>query len=328
MAAMIVGLIALAVSPRRDPLDMTEEGRTLYVYAAEVLGGLIALHLWLTEPQLFRLGIVEQYWMLIVIAIAFIGAGLSEWFHRLGLPVLSKPLANTAALLPLAPAIGYWIPFDIEPASALAGSSPAVWFCASLFYAVLASTQRSRFYSFLALGTLAAAFCLLWQRMELGLTEHIQLYGIPIGISILLAEQIHHRELKSSVASTMRYVALTCIYLTSSAEFLWELGDSIWLPLTLIALSILGILAGIFLRIRSFVIVGFTSLALVLGALVYHAAVDQRQAWVFAVALLALGIPTLGFFMVFEKKKAQILAAANRFWNWERRDLISTTHDE
>ena len=328
MAAMIVGLIALAVSPRRDPLDMTEEGRTLYVYAAEVLGGLIALHLWLTEPQLFRLGIVEQYWMLIVIAIAFIGAGLSEWFHRLGLPVLSKPLANTAALLPLAPAIGYWIPFDIEPASVLAGSSPAVWFCASLFYAVLASTQRSRFYSFLALGTLAAAFCLLWQRMELGLTEHIQLYGIPIGISILLAEQIHHRELKSSVASTMRYVALTCIYLTSSAEFLWELGDSIWLPLTLIALSILGILAGIFLRIRSFVIVGFTSLALVLGALVYHAAVDQRQAWVFAVALLALGIPTLGFFMVFEKKKAQILAAANRFWNWERRDLISTTHDE
>ena len=328
MASMIVGLIALAVSPRHDPLGMTDEGSTLYVYAAEVLGGLIALHLWLTEPQLFQLGIMEQYWMLIVIGIAFAGAGLSEWFQRLGLPVLSKPLANTAALLPLVPAIGYWIPIDIEPASALAGNSPAVWFCASLFYAVLASTQRSRFYSLLALGTLAAAFCLLWQRMELGLTEHVQLYGIPIGIAILLAEQIHHRELKSSVASTMRYIALTCIYLTSSAEFLWELGESIWLPLTLIGLSIVGILAGIFLRIRSFVIVGFTSMALVLGALVYYAAVDQRQAWVFAVALLALGIPTLGFFMVFEKKKTQILAAANRFWNWERRDLISSGHEK
>lgn len=328
MGSMIVGLIASAVAPSRDPLELDEEARTIYVYAAEVLAGLIALHLWLTEPKLFQLGIIEQYWMLIVIAIAFLGAGLSEWFHRLGLPVLSRPLANTAALLPLAPAVGYWIPMGIEPASTLAGSSPAVWFCGSLFYAVLATTQRSRFYSFLALGTLAAAFCLLWQKMELGLTEHVQLYGIPIGIAILLAEQIHHRELKSSVASTMRYIALTCIYLTSSAEFLWELGESVWLPLTLIGLSILGILAGMFLRVRSFVIVGFTSLALVLGALVYHAAVDQRQAWVFAVALLALGIPTLVFFMVFEKKKAQILAAANRFWNWERRDLISSGHEK
>ncbi|NLS96099.1 MAG: hypothetical protein GXX96_28505 [Planctomycetaceae bacterium] len=322
MACMLVGLIAFAVSSTRDPLGLTEDGRTAYVYAAEVLGGLIALHLWLTEPTLFQIGIIEQYWMLLVIGIAFLGVGLSEWFHRLGLPVLSRPLANTAALLPLVPAIGYWIPTGVVPASALAGDSPAVWFCGSLFYAVMATTQRSRLYSFLSLGTLAAAFCLLWQKMELGFTEHVQLYGIPIGIAILLAEQIHHRELKPPVASAMRYIALTCIYLTSSAEFLWELGTTIWLPLTLIALSVLGILAGIFLRIRSFVIVGFTSLALVVGALVYDAAVNQQQAWVFAVALLALGIPLLAFFMVFEKKKAQILAAVNRFWNWERRELV------
>ena len=120
----------------------------------------------------------------------------------------------------------------------------------------------------------------------------------------------------------MRYVALTFIYLTSSAEFLWNLGDTYWMPLTLIGLSIVGILMGIFLRIRSFVIVGFTSLTLVLGSLVYYAAVEQQQSWVFAVALLAIGIPLLAFFMVFEKKKAQILATVNRFWNWERRDLI------
>ncbi len=329
MACLIAGLIAAAVTPHRDPLGLSEEGRTAYVYAAEVFGGLVALHLWLTEPRLFQLGIMEQYWMLVVIGIAFAGVGLSEWFERLGLPVLSRPLANTAALLPLVPAIGYWIPTGVDPASPLAGSSPAVWFCGSLFYAIMATTQRSRLYSFLSLGTLAAAFCLLWQKMELGLTEHVQLYGIPIGIAILLAEQIHHRELKPSVASTMRYMALTFIYLTSSAEFLWELGQQqIWLPLGLIGLSILGILAGVFLRIRSFVIVGFTSLALVLGALVYHAAVDQKQIWVFALAMFALGIPLLAFFMVFEKKKVQILAAVNRFWNWERRDLIPSGHGD
>ncbi len=329
MAGMIVALIAMAVARHRDPLGLSEQGRTAYVYAAEVLGGLVAIHLWLAEPKLFQLGIMEQYWMLIVIGIAFAGAGLSEWFDRLGLPVLSQPLANTAALLPLLPAVGYWIPSGVDPASPLAGSSPAVWFCGSLFYAIMATTQRSRLYSFLSLGTLAAAFCLLWQKMELGLTEHVQLYGIPIGIAILLAEQIHHRELKPSVASTMRYMALTFIYLTSSAEFLWELGEQqIWLPLGLIGLAILGILAGVFLRIRSFVIVGFTSLALVLGALVYHAAVDQHQIWVFGLAMFALGIPLLAFFMVFENRKSQILAAVNRFWNWERRDLIPSRHGD
>ncbi|MHB8898485.1 MAG: hypothetical protein ACYC6Y_07035, partial [Thermoguttaceae bacterium] len=322
MACLVAGLIAFAVAPHRDPLGLDEQKRTAYVYAAEAVGGLICLHLWLTEPGLFQFGIVEQYWMLIVIALAFAGIGLSEWFHRIGLPVLAEPLANTAALLPLAPAIGYWIPTGVVPASALAGSSPAVWFCGSVFYALMAVTRRSTFFSFLALGTLAASFCLLWEKMELGLSEHVQLYGIPIGIAILLAEQIHHRELKSSVASAMRYIALSCIYLTSSAEFLWELGETVWLPLTLIGLSILGILAGVFLRLRSFVIVGFTSLALVLGALVYHAAVDQRRIWVFALAMFALGVPLLAFFMVFEKKKAQILAAVNRFWNWERRDLV------
>ncbi len=328
LASMIVGLIAFAVAPHRDPLGLTDSGRTAYVYAAEVLGGLIALHLWLAEPKLFQLGIIEQYWMLIVIGIAFAGAGLSEWFHRLGLPVLSRPLANTAALLPLAPAIGYWIPTGVVPASTLAGDSPAVWFCGSMFYAVMATTQRSRLYSFLSLGTLAAAFCLLWQRMDLGLTEHVQLYGIPIGIAILLAEQIHHRELKPHVASTMRYIALTLIYLTSSTEFLWELGETVWLPLTLIGLSILGVLSGMFLRIRSFVVVGFMSLALVLGALVYHAAIDQQKIWVLGIAMFALGVPLFVFFMIFEKKKAQILAAVNRFWSWERRDLIPSGRDK
>jgi len=57
-------------------------------------------------------------------------------------------------------------------------------------------------------------------------------------------------------------------------------------------------------------------------AVAVAAAVDEQQSWVFAVALLALGIPILIFFMIFEKKKTQILAAVNRFWNWERRDLI------
>lgn len=46
--------------------------------------------------------------MLIVMAVAFVGAALSEWFHRREMPVLSEPLQRTALALPLVPAIGFW----------------------------------------------------------------------------------------------------------------------------------------------------------------------------------------------------------------------------
>ena len=68
----------------------------------------IGLHVWLTMPWLFK-GYLIDYWMLIVMAVAFAGAGLGEWFHRRGLAVLSQPLAHTALLLPLLPAVGFWL---------------------------------------------------------------------------------------------------------------------------------------------------------------------------------------------------------------------------
>ena len=48
-------------------------------------------------------------------AVAFAGAGLSEWFHRRDLAVLSQPLTQTALLLPLLPAIGFGIAPMFEP---------------------------------------------------------------------------------------------------------------------------------------------------------------------------------------------------------------------
>jgi len=90
----------------------------------------------------------------------------------------------------------------------------------------------------------------------------------------------------------------------------------------LVALAVLGVLAGVFLRIRSFVIVGFTSLALVIVSLIYYAGIDQQHTWVLGVSLLLLGIAIFAFFMVFEKKKPQILETFERFWSWQRRDIL------
>ena len=108
IAGLIVMALGVALRSDWDPLKLSDRGRTVYVYAAELLGGLLALHLWLALPWLFQFGIVERYWMLIVMAIAAAGAGLSELFERRRLPVLSEPLARTALLLPLVPVVGFW----------------------------------------------------------------------------------------------------------------------------------------------------------------------------------------------------------------------------
>ena len=125
LAGLVVGCLACAVTPRLDPFGLSDSGRQVYVYAAEVLILITVVHFRLTLPDLFRWHILTKYWMLMVMDAAFAGAALSELFHRRGMPVLSEPLQRTAMLLPLAPAIGFWISRLHEHSSwPLAAESP------------------------------------------------------------------------------------------------------------------------------------------------------------------------------------------------------------
>ena len=79
-----------------------------YVYAAEALAALSFLHIRVTMPWLFS-GWFLRFWPLVVMAIAFVGVGLGELFQRRRQTVLSEPLQTTGALLPLLPALGFWV---------------------------------------------------------------------------------------------------------------------------------------------------------------------------------------------------------------------------
>ena len=87
----MLGKQFLAVLPDRDPLQLTECGRMLYVYAAEAVFALIFLHIYLTKTELFR-GFFRPYWPLIVMGIAYFGVGVGELFQRKRLRVLAEPL--------------------------------------------------------------------------------------------------------------------------------------------------------------------------------------------------------------------------------------------
>ena len=53
LAALAAGLISLAVLPGRDPFLSSERERFFYVYASEVVAGLLFAHIYLTNPQFF-----------------------------------------------------------------------------------------------------------------------------------------------------------------------------------------------------------------------------------------------------------------------------------
>jgi hypothetical protein len=318
LAALLAALVSMAVAPRFDPLKLSDRQRTAYVYAAEVVVALIGLHLWLTEPQLFRLGIVARYWMFLVLMIAFGGAGLAEWFQRRRLPVLSGPLERTAVLLPIGPAAGFWFAGDRAAVLHPAGASPLLWFLGALFYGALAARRRSLGYGLLAAAAANVGLGVLWQRFEWGLLEHPQLWLIPWGLTILAAEFINHKRLGASLSTGLRYLGLSLIYIPSSAEFLRDVGQSVWLPLVLVGLSLLGMLAGILLRIRSFLFLGLSFLLVVIVTMIKYAAVDLQHIWVFFVACIILGSIVIGSVAFYEKRRTDLATVMKNLKQWQR----------
>src|SRR5262249_11437156 len=69
LAGLIAAGVAFVLQPQRDPFGLSEEGRTLYVYAGELLLVLLFVHFRLTVPELFRLEILARYWTFIVMGI-------------------------------------------------------------------------------------------------------------------------------------------------------------------------------------------------------------------------------------------------------------------
>jgi len=319
LAALIAACIAFAVRPDWDPLGLDERQRQVYVYAAEVLAGLIGLHIFLAMPWLFTRGLVRRFWMLILMAVAFAGSGLSEWFQRRHVPVLSEPLRKTALLLPLAPAIGYWFMKGTTGETWFLGhASPAMWFLMGLFYGWMALNKRSIWLGTLAVLAGNTGLWTLWGRLDIDIYEHPQLWLIPIALAALVAEYLNHDRLDRAQSAALRYLALSAIYVSSTADmFIAGVGKDVLTPLILMFLSVFGALAGILLRIRSFLYLGVTFLVLDIVTMVSYAAIHPQTRWIAYVCGIALGIAVLILVGIFEKRRNDILAAMERLKDWE-----------
>ena len=315
LVGLAVGLISMAVNPERDPLNLSDSQRQLYVYAAEALGGLLFLHIYLTMPELFK-GRIRPFWPLIVMAIAFAGAGVGEILRRSGRTVLSEPLQRTGTLLPLLPALGYWI---VTPRSELAATYSTELFAAGLVYVFLSMWRKSYVHIILAAVLGNAGLWAMWHELDLELVTRPQLWLIPPALSALFASHINRDRLTAQQVSSIRYASVIVIYVSSTTEmFIAGIGENLWLPIILMTLSVFGIFAGIVLRVRAFLYLGASFLLVSVISMVAHAARSLNEVWPWWVFGIATGIGMLTLFGIFEKRRNDMLRLVGELRTWER----------
>ncbi len=324
VALAILGLaaagIVFAVAPGRDPLGLSEKGRSGYVYAAEVLLGLLLLHIRLTMPWLFS-GFLSRYWPLIVMALAFLSVGLGEFFRRRNAMVLASPLGRTGVLLPVFPVLGYWLAESggVEALAAPVDFSLQLLLAGGL-YGILAVTRRS--FGLGVLGALAAnggLWHFLHRTQGLAFIQHPQLWLIPAALSVLAAAYLNRKTLAPAQLTAIRSGCILAIYISSTADvFIAGVRSTPWMPLVLAGLSILGVLIGIASRILSFLLLGTGFLLLSLLAMVWHATASLGWPWLWWIVGLAAGIVLLTVFALFEKQREKMLGIVEGMKRWER----------
>jgi hypothetical protein len=324
---LMISGIRFAVVPGRDPFGLSERGRTLYVYAVELLLVLFFVHLRMTVPELFS-GWLIHYWQFVIMVIAFGGVGLSEYFERCKLRVLAEPLQRTGVFLPLLPLLAFWVrpnapgvppllnELQQHPQSLQSYALLCMLVCG--LYSLVSLTRRSTVFALLA--ALAGNFA-LWSLMAhhgLAFLVHPQCWLIPPALIVLATEHVNRERLRPEISAGLRYLGITMIYVSSTADlFIAGLGNSVTLPIVLAVLSLAGVLLGILFHVRAFLFLGISFLFLDVFTMIWYAAVDRYQTWVWWASGIVLGAAILTLFAVFEKRRNDVLHMLEEIKRWD-----------
>jgi hypothetical protein len=269
------------------------------------------LHARLALPWLFG-GFFRTWWPLIIMMLAFTGVGLGELFRRRGKLILAEPLERTGILLPLLPVIGFWV-IDFEV------SYSGLLFLVGLFYGVLSVTRRSITFGILAVFAGNGGLWKLLSGVEgYGFHQHPQLWLIPVSLSVMAAARINRERLTQDQMTMVRYATLIMIYVSSTSDiFINGASESPWLTMALAVLSVMGVIAGLMLRVRAFLFLGTAFLLLSVLTMIWTAAVNLKWGWLWYVTGIAFGVLILLTAVLFEKKRDEMLELVGRLKQWQ-----------
>lgn len=319
-----VGLIARAIQFALRPIGLdcaaSLRMRQWAVVAAEIGLALLAAATFLCFPHLFS-GLLADWWPLIVYGIALLSAGIGQWAAASKHEVIADPVRRSSLLLPLVPLLGVWLPFSRQLNIDWSDwqSYSLILFSGAALYAMHGWLKPSvKLHSIAGLLVLLSFWTLLHSRPSLRFLEHPQFWVVPPAIATLIFVEANRARLTGSVVTAARYIAILVAYISSTAEIILKAFEGqMWQPLLLLLLAVIGVLAGIALRIRPFLFCGSAFVVVALLGMVWHAqqAIDQVWPW-WAFGILT-GVSLIAMLGYFEKNRPRVLAYVDRLKTWQ-----------
>ncbi len=320
-------LAQYAVSSERGTSDDSPKSlgqRKALLYGVEfcLLG--FSLSAYTQFPDIFE-GLIADWWPVWAFAISFASGCIGEALSRLqrgrdsaALAALESVVSQNGLLLPLLPLFGVWV-----------GSANAIWTQWHVFSglllggAVVYAAHSARLRSIpLALFSscllLAAYWTTLHSFEDLQFLNHPQFWLLPPCFVALIASHKLQPRLPNATVAALRYSALIIAYLSSSSEVFFEsMGGTLWQALLLLVLALIGVAAGIALRVQSFLYCGATFTFLATLGMVLNAQRAIGGVWPWWAFGIATGVGLIFLLGYFEKNRQSILERINRVQSWK-----------
>ncbi len=319
--AVTARLLQFAAIPHSTDREASETARKTAVYFAELSLAFLCGACYFHFPELFS-GIFVKWWPLVVFAIAMISAGVGQWLQRINQRIIADPVGRSSLLLPIIPLAGVWWfhPDGAEWLWSDWGRYSFLLLSASLLYGIQSWIRNS--IGLRALGVTLILFsfwCFLQSDPNLQFTEHPQFWILPPSLAALLFTELNRKRLADSVVVATRYVGVLMAYLSSTAEvFLRAFEGQLWQPILLLALALVGVVAGIILRVRAFLFCGLAFTMIALLGMVWHAQQAIGQVWPWWAFGIATGISLIFMLGYFEKNRPKVVAYLEHFKQWEQ----------
>ncbi len=320
--AIVIRLLQFAARPLRLDAWAQDKTRKAAVYGAQLALVVVCVRLNVCYPHLFD-GFIRSWWPVVVLLVALGGALVSAWLRRRGEEILAEPLDNVALLLPLLPIVGLGVWHSPGGLWSDWTSYSIVLLAVAAMYAVQ-SLVSSRGESVsvglrgLSVGLLLLSYwSFLCSNPSWSITEHPQFWLLPPALATLLYVEWSKSMLSKEALAATRYISLLVAYLSSSAEaFMSAFAAGLWQPVILILLALGGMLAGIVMRIRSFLYCGAAFTFVALLSMVLQAQQRIGQVWPWWAFGIATGVSLIVALGYMEKNRGRVTSYIAKVRGW------------
>ena len=265
-----------------------------------VAGAVLLFAFWRAAPLPALLAPSSDPTLSLVVALAAIAAERALRERRAD---LADSLLRTSVAFPL-------LAVTLAVLRQGSGAVGEIAFGAALCFALLAwlhwTARFSRHAVLLAVFLCNVALFAIWKNR--GLSD-VQLYTIPLGLSLLVAAQLGRGDLERSNLQVLR--GLGCIVLYAGTGWQMATSDGLLFPMLLGLLALATVAGGALLKVRAFLFFGAATL--VVDVLANLGRYSFRSQLVLAITITVTGLGLLAGLAWFSVRRAQALEMYRRF---------------